>query len=68
MAGVLKAKEDCLKKARLTLGGYLIELELEMWLKTDPSQNCIREWRRVARELREAQIERLKSNLAEKSH
>ena len=30
--------------------------------------NCVREWRRVACELREAQTERLKSILAEKSH
>ena len=39
-----------------------------MWLKTDPSQNSVREWRRVAGELWEAQSERLKSNLAEKSN
>ena len=39
-----------------------------MWLKTDPSQNSVREWRRVARELWETQTERLKSNLAEKSN
>ena len=35
---------------------------------TDPLQNSVREWRGVARELREAQTERLKSNPAEKSH
>ena len=39
-----------------------------MWLKTDPSQNSVREWRRVACQVREAHTERLKSNLAEKSH
>ena len=39
-----------------------------MWLKTDPSQNSVREWRRVSRELWEAQTERLKSDLAKKSH
>ena len=44
-----------------------IELEMEMWLKTDASQNSIREWRRVECELREAQTES-KSNLVEKSH
>ena len=68
MAGVLKAEEDCLKKARLILRSHGIELEPEMWLKTDPSQNSVQEWRRVACELREAQTERLKSNLAETSH
>ena len=57
-----------MKEARLILRSHGIELEPEMWLKTDPSQNNVREWRRVARELREAQTERLKSNLAEKSH
>ena len=57
-----------MKEARLILGSHGIELEPEMWLKTDPSQNSVREWRRVARELWEAQIERLNSNLAEKSH
>ena len=57
-----------MKEARLILGSHRIELEPEMWLKTDPSQNSVREWRRVAHELREAQTQRLKSNLAEKSH
>ena len=63
-----KQRRTVLKEARLILGSHGIELEPEMWLKTDPSQNSVREWRRVARELREAQTERLKSNLAEKSH
>ena len=56
-----------MKEARLIFGSHGIELELklEMWLKTDPSQNSVREWRRVAYELQEAQTERLKSNLAE---
>ena len=57
-----------MKEARLILGSHGIELEPEMWLKTDPSQNSVREWRRVARELWEAQTESLKSNLAEVSH
>ena len=57
-----------MREARLILGSHGIELELEMWLKTDPSQNSIREWRRVAHEFQEAQTERLKSNLAQKSH
>ena len=68
MAGVLKVEEDCLKEARLILKSHGIELEPEMWLKTDPSHNSIREWRRVALELREAQSESIKNNLAEKSH
>ena len=63
-----KQRRTVLKEARLILGSHGIELESEMWLKTDPSQNSVREWRRVARELREAQTERLKSNLAKKSH
>ena len=63
-----KQRRTVLKEARLILRSHGIELEPEMWLKTDPSQNSVREWRRVARELREAQTERLKSNLAEKSH
>ena len=49
-----------LKEARLILGSHGIEVELEMWLKTDPSPNSVREWRRVALELREAPTERLK--------
>ena len=49
-----------MNEARLILGSHGIEVELEMWLKTDPSQNIVREWRRVALELREAQTERLK--------
>ena len=57
MAGVLKTEEDCLKRSHIDNG---IKLELEMWLKTDPSQKSVGEWRRVARELREAQTERLK--------
>ena len=57
-----------MKEARFILGSHEIELEPEMWLKTDPSQNSVREWRRVARELQEAQTERLKNNLAETSH
>ena len=60
-----KHRRTVLKEARLILGSQRIELEPEMWLKTDPSQNSVREWRRVARDLREAQTERLKSNLAE---
>ena len=68
MAGVLKAEEDCLKRKKLILGSHGIELEPEMWLKTDPSQKSVGEGRRVARELRESQTERLKSNLAETSH
>ena len=63
-----KQRRTVLKEARLILRSHGIELEPEMWLKTDPSQNSVREWRRVARELWEAQTERLKSNLAEKSH
>ena len=63
-----KQRRTVLKEARLILRNHGIELEPEMWLKTDPSQKSVREWRRVARELREAQTERLKSNLAEKSH
>ena len=63
-----KQRRTVLKEARLILGSHGIELEPEMWLKTDPSQNSVREWRRVARKLREAQTERLKSNLAEKAH
>ena len=59
-----KQRRTVLKEARLILRSHGIELEPEMWLKTDPSQNSAREWRRVARELREAQTERLKSNLA----
>ena len=63
-----KQRKTVLREARLILGSHGIELELEMWLKTDPSQNSIREWRRVAHEFQEAQTERLKSNLAQKSH
>ena len=63
-----KQRRTVLKEAGLILGSHGKELEPEMWLKTDPSQNSVREWRRVARDLREAQTERLKSNLAEKSH
>ena len=55
-----------MKEARLILGSHRIELESEMWLKTDPSQNRAREWRRVTRDLQEAQTERLKSNLAKR--
>ena len=58
-----KQRRTVLKEARLILRSHGIELEPEMWLKTDSSQNSVREWRRVARELREAQTERLKSNL-----
>ena len=61
-------RRTVLKEARLILGSHSIELEPEMRLKTDPSQKSVGEWRRVARELQEAQTERLKSNLAEKSH
>ena len=57
-----------MKEARLILRSHGIELEPGMRLKRDPSQNSVREWRRVARELQEAQTERLESNLAEKSH
>ena len=63
-----KQRRTVLKEARLILRSHGIELKPEMWLKTYPSQNSVREWRRVARELREAQTERLKSDLAEKSH
>ena len=49
-----KQRRTVLKEARLILGSHRIELELEMWLKTDPSQESVGEWRRVARELREA--------------
>ena len=63
-----KQRRTVLKEARLILGNHGIELEPEMWIMTDLSQNSLREWRRVARELREAQTERLKSNLVEKSH
>ena len=58
-----KQRRTVLKEARLVFGSHGIELELEMWLKTDPSQNSVREWRRVACELQEAQNEKLKSNL-----
>ena len=47
MAGVFKAEEDCLKKARLILENHFIELEPERWFKTDPSQESIGEWRRM---------------------
>ena len=63
-----KQRRTILKEARLILKSHGIELEPEMWLKTDPSQNSAREWRRVAHELREAQTERSKSNPAKKSH
>ena len=63
-----KQRRTVLKEARLILRSHGIELEPEMWLKTDPPQNSVREWRRLARELREAQTERLKSNLAKRSH
>ena len=63
-----KQRRNVSKEARLIFGSYGKELEPEMWLKTDPSPNSVREWRRVALELREAHTERLKSNLAEKSH
>ena len=63
-----KQRRNVSKEARLIFGSHGKELEPEMWLKTDPSPNSVREWRRVALELREAQTERLKSNLAEKSH
>ena len=46
-----KQRRTVLKEARLILGSHGLELELEMWLKTDPSQNSVTEWRRVAREL-----------------
>ena len=63
-----KQRRTVLKEARLILGSHGIELEQEMWLKTDPSQNSVREWRRVARELWEAQTKRLNRNLAERFH
>ena len=63
-----KQMRTVLKEARLILESHCIKLEPEMWLKTDPSQKSVREWKRVARELQEAHTERLKSNLAEKSH
>ena len=63
-----KQRRTVLKEARLILGSHGVELELEMWLKTDPSQKSVGEWRRVARELQEAQTERLKSNIVERSH
>ena len=63
-----KQRRTVLIEGRLILESHCIELEPEMWLQTDPSQNSVREWRRVAHELREAQTERLKSNLADKSH
>ena len=63
-----KQRRTVLKQARLILENHGKELEPERWFKTDPSQESIGEWRRVARELREAQTERLKNNLAEKSH
>ena len=63
-----KQRRTVLKEARLILGSHGVELELEMWLKTDPSQKSVGEWRRVARELQDAQTERLKSNIAERSH
>ena len=63
-----KQRRTVLKEARLILESHCIELEPEMWLKIDPSQKSVGEWRRVARELREAQTEMLKSNLAQKSH
>ena len=63
-----KQRRIVFKQARLILGNHRIKMEPERWFKTDPSQDSIVEWRRVARELWEAQTERLKSNLAEKSH
>ena len=39
-----------------------------MWVKTDPSQNSVKGWMRVAHDLQEAQTEKFKSNLAKKSH
>ena len=63
-----KQRRTILNEARLILENHCIELEPERWPKTDPSQESIGEWRRVARELREAQTERLKNNLAEKFH
>ena len=63
-----KQRRTVLKEARLILENHGIELEHEMWFKTDPSQESIGEWRIVACELQEAQTERLKNNLAEKSH
>ena len=48
-----KQRRTVLKEARLILGSHRIVL-VEMWLKTGPSQNSVREWRRVARELLEA--------------
>ena len=38
-----KQRRTVLKEARLILGSHGIELEPEMWLKTDPSQNSVRE-------------------------
>ena len=56
-----------MNETRFVLESHGIVL-VEMWLKRDPSQNSVRERRRVARELLEAQTERLKSNLPEKSN
>ena len=55
-----KQRRTVLNEARLILGSQGIKLEPKMWLKTDPSQNSVREWRRVACELREAQTEMLR--------
>ena len=38
-----------MKEARLILESHGREQEQEMWLKTDPLQNSVGEWRRVAR-------------------
>ena len=65
---MLKAEEECLERSQIDIWKPRKKLEQEMCLKTDPSPNSVREWRRVALELREAQTERLKGNLAEKSH
>ena len=37
-----KQRRTVLKEARLILGSHGIELEQEMWLKTDPLQNSVR--------------------------
>ena len=55
-----KQRRTVLKEARLILGSHGIELEPEMGLRTNPSQSSVREWRRVARELREAQTRKVK--------
>ena len=55
-----KQRRTVLKEGRLILGSHGIELAPEMGLRTDPSQSSVREWRRVARELREAHTRKVK--------